>query len=155
MSGGAGRSPAGRGAYGLGTPIEAPIPGGKANRIAATALQDGGRYIDPVTKDYVFDEYGRAVGYSSARQLVYLRMKTRLGTSAVKALGNELHTIDRIGASFQKRVDNTIRAALSDIVALGLIEVVSVSAEKIQPGRSFIRVKWRDLTTTQEHETLT
>ena len=151
---GAGSSPAGLGPYGVGSPVAAPVPGGSVNRIAATARQEGGRYIDPETKDYVFDEYGRTVGYSNARQLVYLRLKTQLGTSVVKTLGNELHKIDRIGAGFAKRVENTIRAAMADLVNAKLIEIVSISAEKIQPGRSFIRFKWRDLTTKQEHSDL-
>ena len=146
--------PGGTGPFGTGTPIAAPIPGGKVNRIAATALQEGSRLIDPVTGDYSFDEYGRAKGQANARQLVYLRIKTRLGSSAVKVLGNELHLIDRIGPSFAKKVDNTIRAAFQDVVDAKLIEIVSVTAEKTQPGRSFIRMKWRDLSTHHENENL-
>jgi hypothetical protein len=68
----------------------------------------------------------------------------------MRDLGQALKSIDRIGASFQYRVRDTVAAALKHLTDRDLVEVQSTTAETIAPGKAVIRVFWRDVTTGEE-----
>lgn len=144
---------AGLGPYGFGTPAAAPEPGGAVFREASSGAQLSARAIDPKTGDYIYDDYGRVTGMSAGAQAVYLACKVDLGTSSVPTLGQRLRAIDRITANFQRRVEETIRAALSVAVSTGLIKIIAIDTERMSERGVFARVRWRDLETRSEQDT--
>lgn len=155
MPTGAGLAPAGIAPCGYGTPDAATIPGGAIFRNTLTGEVLACKKLDPATRDYEFDAYGRNTGMTSAAQCVTLALNTELGSSAVRTLGHELGKVQVIGANFTRLVDETLRRALADGVTLGLIDIVSTHVVKKAtglPGAVAI-VRWRDRTTNQEHNT--
>ena len=72
----------------------------------------------------------------------------------MRSLGHEIRSIDRITSNFVRRVDSTLRMAVQHIVNRGLIEVVSVDVEVVRPGVALARLRWRDLSSGVEDETL-
>lgn len=151
---GFGKQPAGTSPYGLGTPAVAPVPGGVVLRNELTGRSEGGRYIDPITKDYTFDDHGRLLGMPNVRQMVQLALSTTRGTSAVKDLGNELSKVDRITANVERRVRDICTLATRHLIDARLIEVVSVTTERAKATALRIRFKYRDLTTSEEEEVI-
>lgn len=149
---GFGSTPYGAGPYGLGTPDGAAVPGGKVLRNTFSGVPMGSRKIDTLTGRYEMDAYGRVTGMSDAQQLVLLRVKTDKASSAVRTLGHELRKLDRVTENFQKRVSDTYTNALADIVELGIIAVDSIKAVQVRPGATFVHIRFRDLSTEQEHE---
>lgn len=151
---GIGKQPAGGTPFGIGTPATAPPIGGVILRDPITGSSTGSRRLDPITKDYVVDEFGRILGMNDVQQLVELAVSTDRGSSAVRTLGQELKKIDRITDNFVRRVTSTFERALKPIVDAGLIEVRSITVTKdAVPGRAFAVVVWRDLTTDTEQTT--
>lgn len=132
--------------YGLGTPEAAPDLGGKALTHPDTGEQTGSRQIDPATKDYVLDDYGRIAGMSNVHQLVLLAVSTKKGSAAMRQLGHELMSIQRISANFARRADSELRRAVQHLVNRGLVEVVGTSVDIVRPGVARARLMWRDLT---------
>lgn len=149
---GIGLCPVGSSPYGFGTPDAAPIPGGKPLRDTLTGAQLSSRKIDPRTKDYTFDAFGRIVGMTQAQQLVQLALSTDKGSSAIRNLGHELRTLTVISANFTRRVEELITQALAAIVQRGLIEIVQITVERVGKTGAFTRVRWRDTSTKSEHE---
>lgn len=149
---GFGSQPFGASPYGIGTPATAPAQGGKILRDTSNGFSTGSRKIDPLTKDYVLDDYGRLVGMGDLHQLVFLAVSTTKGSSAMRSLGQDLRRIERISSNFQRRVDTTLRAALQSLVNARRIEVISTSVEIIRPGVVRTRLRWRDLETGRENE---
>jgi len=147
---GAGLQPAGLSPAGVGTPALSAIPGGVPLRDAVNNGSLACRFIDPSTKQYAFDANGRSLGMTETRQLVQLAVQTSKGRSAVKELGNEMFTVDKIGDSFVQRVQNVYQNALADLVARRLIAIVSIDVTPNvngSPTRAFVLLKWQDLTT--------
>ncbi len=148
---GLGTSPLGVAPYGYGTPTEAPVPGGRILD-NGYGVQSGSRKINEETRQYEFDTFGRVVGGGDTRQMVLLAVSTALGSSAQRNLGHDLASIEDIGEDFDRRIDGAYRAALTSLVARGLIEIISITIDRIEtPGTNqekgaFIRLRWRDLT---------
>ena len=94
---GFGSQPYGRSPYGIGTPALATPTGGSVLRDETTGISQGSRRLNPSTRDYDIDEYGRALGANNVRAMVELALSTDLGSSAMVELGHLLRTIDRIG----------------------------------------------------------
>lgn len=141
----------GRSPYGIGQPADTDPNGGGPLRDQFTGQATGSRRIDPRSKDYLLNEWGRIRGMSDTQQLVLLAISTDRGSSAVRELGHELKKIDRITDNFERRVDSTLRTALEHLVQRGDIQVVSVTVERHSvPGRAFARVVWRDLVSQTE-----
>lgn len=132
--------------YGLGTPAAAPDLGGKALTHPDTGEQTGSRHIDPATKDYALDDYGRIAGMSNVHQLVLLAVSTKKGSAAMRQLGNELMNIQRITTNFARRADSELRRAVQHLVDRRLIEIVGTSVDIVGPGVARARLLWRDLT---------
>ena len=151
---GFGSAPFGAFPYGIGTPSVAPELGGSVLRDETTGEITGSRKIDPVTKDYVLDDNGRILGMADTKQLVLLAVATDKGTSAMRSLGQDLRSIDRITSNFTRRVDVTLRAAVQHIVDRELIEVIGTEVQVLRPGVAFARLRWRDLSTGLEDDTV-
>ena len=144
---GFGSQPFGSSPYGIGTPSTAPEQGGKILRDLFTGETQGSRRIDPLTKDYVLDDFGRIVGMVDVQQLVLLAVSTDKGSSAVRQLGQDLKKIDRIGTNTVRRIDVTLRAAVQHLVDRDLIEVVDTKVTVVRPGVVLANLRWRDLNT--------
>lgn len=151
---GAGIQPAGTTPAGTGSLTLAVAPGGSVLRDPNTSLQQGGRFIDPITRQYTFDSYGRSRGMSEAAQLVFLACTTSKGSAAHVTLGNELFKIDRITDNYAKRVQDIYTAALSDLVARRLISVIDITVNQVtnSPTRLLVYVRFQDLTTGIEEQ---
>ena len=141
--------------YGIGTPAPVTAATGIALKDPVEGQQQGSRKINPATGDYVLDTTSmRIQGMSDTKQLVLLAVNTTKGSSAMRSLGHEIRSIDRITSNFVRRVDSTLRMAVQHIVNRGLIEVVSVDVEVVRPGVALARLRWRDLSSGVEDETL-
>lgn len=130
-------------------------------RNEATGLQEGSRKIDPFTRDYVLDDFGRAVGINSVQHLVQMAIHTERGSSAMTELGQQLRKIDRVTDNVEQRVDTTLRAALKHLIDQGLIAILKIETlilnrldSSQRPGRVFVRLLWRDLSTSEEQESI-
>ncbi len=149
---GFGSSGFGSSPYGLGTPSDTDPNGGAILRNAFTAKSQGSRRINPYTRDYVLDAFGRIEGMDTVQQLVLLAVSTELGSSSMTELGHDLKSIDRITTNFERRVDSVLREALAQVIADRLVEVQGIKVTRLQPqGRAFIQLVWRDLTSGEEH----
>lgn len=139
---GFGTSPVGSTPFGFGVPTVAPTP--------PSTVPEGARFIDPFTGDYVLDSEGEYERISGVRQRVVVALTTRKGSSAVlQTFGLKLP--DKIDATFQQRVTNAVRAALSHLIAVKppVIRLDAVEVQTPQPGRAYITVRWTDLTNGQ------
>lgn len=84
-----------------------------------------------------------------AQQFVYLAVATDLGSSAVATLGNRLKTIKTIGHAFANELEQVFREALAPGVANGLIEILSIEAQRFRSTGAYVIIRWRDLETGQ------
>lgn len=148
---GFGSQPYGGSPYGIGQPSDVNPNGGSVLKNAFNGVAQGSRRIDSRSKDYVLNTYGRIEGMSNVQQLVLLAVATDLGSSSMTDLGQALKRIDRITTNFERTVDSTLRAALAHLTNDNLVEIQSITTTKLGNGRAFIQLRWRDLTTSQEH----
>lgn len=153
MTYGIGRTSAGTGPFGLGTPVA--VPAATTNVLKdALGVPQGSRYINPVTRDYAYDTDGNAVGMNSVQQRVQLAVSTDRGTSTARDLGNRLKTIQRITDGFSKEVDTMVRECVADLLADGSITIEAIRVERLSglSSGAFVRMKWRDNTTGENLE---
>lgn len=150
---GAGFCPVGSAFAGFGSPSSVPETAKNIYKEPTSGEVLGGRRIDPVTRDYVIDERGRALGQTEAQQFVYLALRTDLGSSAMLELGNRLNTVRVITDSFEREITDVITSALAIGVQRGLLSINSISVSRMGQSRLFARVRWTDLTTGREQET--
>ncbi len=131
---------------------------GRVLRDPLVVGSSGSRRIDPFTRDYVVDTDGRLSGMPNVPQLVQLAITTEFNTSAPRGMGHKLKSIDRVTANFEQVVLSVLTNALKRLVDLRLVEVVGFSSFKsgkkdgLQPGQTYGRLQWRDLTTNTVHE---
>lgn len=159
MAGGAGSQAAGSSSSGRGVAATATGLAGAFLRDTQTGESCPARKIDPLTRDYVMDDYGRLLGMSYVRQTVQLSVHTERGSAAVQAMGHRLRELQRITPGFEKVMLNVLTEAVQPLINQGLIEVVGFTAYRagdgnngLQRGAVYGRFLWRDLTTKQEHE---
>lgn len=155
---GFGRQPAGRQA-GFGEPVSASPLTGEILQDPTTGQSQGARYINPRTGDYELDPYtGRLRGMKPSRQAVQLSVHTRMQSAVLKGMGQRLYRLQRITTNFEAAVLNEITVALKPLIDARIITLLGFSAFKagrkdgLPEGRTFGRVRWRDLTTNEEHE---
>lgn len=142
---------------GFGTSDAATVFGGAFLRDTKTGDVLGARRINPKTRAYELDSYGRVVGMNSVYQMVQIAVHTAYNSSAVKGLGQKLSTLDRITSNFDKRILEVLREALQPLIRAGFIEVIGFESFKKGDGRNgmiqggvYGRLRWRDLTTKTE-----
>jgi hypothetical protein len=157
---GFGRQPAGTSSAGWGTPGLADVPCGDILRDPATGARMGSRRIDPRTRDYALDGCGRILGDGDVRHLVQMALHTVQGSSAMRALGLNTTGMSRITGDFQRRLLGAVTTAVQHLTDAKLIEVLGISDFRsgaqsgLREGQVYARFRWRDLTTSQEHEEL-
>lgn len=144
---GIGVQSAGASPGGLGDPNENPRRRGVVFRDTRTGLPMSARRIDPGTKRYVLDEFGRITGMTAAQQGVHLAVSTDLGTAAVREIGNRLKSIKTIVASFQRELETVYTDALARLTQAGLVQIVDVTSKRVGSSRAYVQVRWRDLST--------
>ena len=154
---GFGVQPAGTTPAGFGTPDLADVPGGALLRDTATGKSLGSRKIDSRSRNYEMDENGRILGETDVRHLVRMAITTVKGSSAVLPFGLD-SSGSRITGDFQRRLLGDITAAVKHLITGGFMEVLGVSQYRagardgLREGQVYARFRWRDLTTSQEHE---
>ncbi len=120
----------------------------------------GSRLIDVRTRDYTIDANGRISGMPNVPQMVQLAITTEFNTSAVRGVGNNLKKIDRVTSNFEQRVLSVVTDALKRLVDQKLVEVIGFTSFKsgkkdgLQPGQTYGKLAWRDLTTNAVQEEL-
>jgi hypothetical protein len=140
--------------WGVGMPATAPIPGGVLLRNPSTGESMGSRSIDPAKRDYVLDVDGRALGMASTQQLVLMAVSTVKRSSAVASLGAEQNQ-DVITDSFERDAQAMYGDALADLVNRKIIVIIAIEAQLLKAGTVYVRVRWLDVATGQEHLTET
>ena len=153
MPGGFGSSPFGAGPYGWGTPAGAPEPADQLYLDPSSGIIGTGRKIDPATRQYAYDAFGRYAGQETVPQLVYLAFATVKGSSILSDLGETYSKIDVIGDSFTKDVEDQARAAVQSLVDQKKLEIKRVVVQRLGESAATIQVYWRDLTTGLEGAT--
>jgi len=94
--------------------------------------------------DYKLDADGNPLGWDSVKQMVYLALKTVLGSSAVPTMGLELEmTIIRDDTARKNRL--SVEAALSRLITQGLIALIDVVTTRLANSAIQIEVKWEDI----------
>jgi hypothetical protein len=158
---GAGIQGAGTTSGGFGTSAPATAPDGAILRDTQTGRSFGARLIDPRTRGYVLDEYGRILGMNDVRQAVQLSILTEQGSSVVTSMGQRLRSIQRVTPNFEKQVLAILTEAVQPLVTQGLIEVVGFQgftagdgSNGLPRGAAYGRFLWRDLTSKQEYTEL-
>lgn len=147
---GFGVMPAGSGPYGIGTPtVTAGRQGGALRGTLGT--QFGSRFIDPRTRRWVFDAFGRTVGMRNSAHMLLTHVLTELGSSSWP--GGLPKGSGVIGASFVSQRETDVRNALKPLEDAGLVEVLRVFVERDGQSRGLTRVEWRDLTTDKTEAT--
>lgn len=137
--------------YGYGTPDGSPDPGG-IPLVGPDATRPGSRKIDLVTGQYVFDDKGNSEGMPDMQQMVYLAIKTDLGSSADPTLGQDFTTIKDISANFVSRVQASYRRALSHLTSNNRIDILSIDVQRAGTSGATVHLRWRDLTTGLEDD---
>lgn len=107
--------------------------------------QADGPAIDPATGDYLLDDSGQKVGQWSVEHMVYLALRTQLGSSIVRGLGIALwpKTIDQ---TIQARAQSLVSAALKSLVDRRFVRIDFVKVERRGTNGVYVRVDWTDLT---------
>ncbi len=142
LSNGFGSVPFGTGPYGFGTPdpgdewTGSPTVDPTTNRSTGIRLMRNGDYVRSA---------GRPLGMTRAQQMVLLAVSTNKGTSAVKALGNKLKTLERVTENFASLCESTMRDALAQAEALGVIQIRTITTVKEPQKPAYIRVEWFDV----------
>jgi hypothetical protein len=152
---GAAFAPAGSSFAGWGVPATANAPGGVVFRDPYTGVSLTGRRIDPVTKQFVIDANGRALGMTTAQQGMYLALRTVRNSSAARGLGQTFSNIRDIGPDYTRRVTDAVNIACADLVSKKIVQIISVTVltPQLGPNSEFLTVAWLDLTTKQERTT--
>lgn len=110
----------------------------------------GGRFIDPVTRDYAIDsETGRLVGQDSVQQLVYLALVTVKGSSAVTNLGQSFTSIQLKTENIDVIIKNEVNLALKKLITQKLITLNDVVVDFVN-GAARIRVVWTDISQNKQ-----
>lgn len=104
-----------------------------------------GLYVDSVTGQYTFDTYGRKTGMTGVQQLVLMRMKTLLNSSAMKGLGLAAPT-GVVGPNTQKQLEQQVRLAMKDLLDAKVISFLGVTVQRMPNGAYWRHFDWRDLT---------
>lgn len=148
MTLGAGFSAAGFCPAGFGDIDSAPAPA-TDNLIDEHGVQQTARAIDAATGDYILSDSGRVQGMPRSRQLVLLRIKTRLDSSTIAGLGLRDPGGDR-SVVVERRIRADLAAAVDDLVQAGIITLLSndVTADSNVRERALLR--WKDVATGQE-----
>lgn len=147
MTVGAGFSAAGLSPAGLGDVDTAPTPNFAVLVDAVTGKQQTARKIDPSVRNYVLDYNGGVQGMSGIQQMVLLRVKTALNSSALPGFGLQQLGGTKVTPNFQRTITAAITNALQDLVTAKLISIAGIQIQQPSNTQYQTTVTWMDLTT--------
>ena len=149
---GLGAAPLGSTPFGFGAPA-------RLNSTSAKLFLDAQRtprnavHINPSTGDIVRDAAnGVHTGMDGVAQQVYLAMRTLQGSAIVRGLGVAFN-VKVINETTARKLEAEARRALSDLTTRRLVEVVSVTSERVKLTGVRVDVKWRNLTNGETNVT--
>jgi hypothetical protein len=148
---GFGGQPFGGSSYSFGTPTTSDGFVGNVLVDSDTGAQEGSRYIDPVTRDFVLDGNGRVKGHANVRHLVQMAIQTARGSASVRDIGINFDDLEVITGDFQRRLDGVFGEALAHLVRAGYVEPLGVRTYSQGPsdgmprGRVRMTYEWRDV----------
>ncbi|WP_437489481.1 hypothetical protein WME75_10795 [Sorangium sp. So ce1014] len=102
--------------------------------------------IDTRSGDFVLDDAGNKIGWDSLNQMVYLAVRTAVGSSAVQTMGIELPT-GVITDNAATRTRNAVEAALKSMTGRNLISILDVTMTRVAQSGVQVAVKWKALST--------
>lgn len=145
---GLGIAPFGTVPFGFGDPAKANTNTGKAysNEKGVQLSNFGGRKINVLTKDYEFDEHGRALGMDNIQQMVYLALVTIRNSSTVLGLGEDFSQIKIITQNIKALIEDKVNLALQTLIKQNLVELQEVIVRRNEQNAIQINIKWIDLT---------
>jgi len=143
---GAGSSPAG---YGNPTDVnyinqDFIIMQGTGMPVALNTLGNS-PFIDPVTKDYLMDGYGRFVGADVVQQQVYLAIATAKGSYVNTSFGVSYSSSPTIAPNLQAAIANDVTQALQDLINRKLIVINNISTAQYFNNNIQIKVSWTNI----------
>lgn len=145
MSLGAGFSSGGNSPAGTGDVDQGTIPSGNLF-VDANGIRQNARAISPVTRQYIFNSDGSSSGMTSSLQLVQLRIQTVRDSSALPGFGKRASG-GVVTDQTPRRVQGEVEEALADLVAGGVISIVSITVQRANPTRIYGILLWRDIAT--------
>lgn len=105
-------------------------------------------FIDPSSKDIVFNSNGSIRGQTANEQEVYLAIATTYNSSAIPEFGCRMYEIKTLNENTINLVRAYINEALAKLVKSTRITVQNVSVTRSQYDRLSITVKWIDNATS-------
>lgn len=152
---GMGFAPLGFSLFGYGVPASAGVDSGFILQESPNSASGDARYIDPYTRDYVIDEDGVVKGESAIASQVRLALFTTKGSSVVQNLGSEFSNVKTFEKkTFERKMQQVVQQALSDLIKNGSISLVSVQAGLNSNGvAGNITINWIDNSTKQVNQT--
>ena len=104
------------------------------------------RMIDPITMDYVFNEFGYSEGMSDIQQQVYLALITAKNSSIILTLGLSYYNTQVIGTNYQYQIEEDVNQALYSLIKDKKVLLNSVEVKRNSTNQLIVDVKWTDLT---------
>lgn len=153
MSGGVGRSNLGTGPYGYGSIPLSPRPADQVFTLPVSGAVASCRKIDPVTKQYVYDTFGRIAGDGTVPQLVYLAYATVKGSSILADLGEQFSDVQTVGDGFEDLMRAYATEPIQSLIDAGKLELIGIDITRPNPDAVVIVVTWKDLSTGREGST--
>lgn len=141
---GAGVSPFGTTFAGTGSPAQQNI-----KRLIWKDIygnQQNARLIDPITRDYSFDEYGYSMGMTDIQQLVYLALVTTKNSSIISNMGVDYYNSQVIKSNYITQITEDVNQALKTLINERKVILNSVNVAKNGPNQLMVVVKWTDAT---------
>lgn len=148
---GFGAAPFGASPYGIGTPDVEYEEGGTILPVDGASPTTRARFIDPVTRQFEVDEFGQLKGMDAVQQQMYLALRTIAGEAIPEQLGNEVLSIEDIGAWFEDDVRDKVKKACSRLIAARLVRLEEIGVDVFKQGGAFIRVRWTNLLNGREY----
>lgn len=143
---GAGIAPAGACPAGYGTPSPAPAPPGAPYPDPVTGLAQSGYQVGVPSGDYQWTADGRQVGCPTVRSLVQHAVTTLFNSSAVAGFGLKQPGGVK-GPGYATQVSASLSNCLSQVVALGWMEILSIVVfDAPNPDGTIGVMQWKDLT---------
>lgn len=149
---GAGYSSSGFSSGGYGEPTSPTQYKQQEWKLQGTNQSGQGRYINPQTGDYEFDQNGFFRGMISSQQMVYLAFATVRGTAAQFNMGQNLYKTRTIGGNYAQLIKSQIDEALSDLINNNIIILLSVETVRTKTNALMTNVNWMDANSKETYK---
>jgi len=103
------------------------------------------------TGDYQYNDNGYIKGQTKAQHLVYMALKTEVGSSSMQQLGNKVIQIQVLSTNSNTEIREALINSLSHLESLITIDDIEI----VRRGTSVdIKLKWTDKSNNLEFENL-